>query len=113
MALDRDLTAAVRRLDPFDLRRLMIVVRGLLLHADGAVGDVVDAQGEPVGVSYHQEHVRCGKESCGTCPHGPYWYATWREDGRTRRQYVGRHLPGQPLEPVVPDLAPAARGDDG
>ncbi|MBI3537057.1 MAG: hypothetical protein HY070_05820, partial [Chloroflexi bacterium] len=26
-------------------------------------------------------------------PHGPYWYAYWKEEGRTRSRYVGRVLP--------------------
>ena len=106
MPLPRDLVTAVRRLDEYELRRLQILVRGLLLHADGPVGeDEPDAA--PARVSYRQEHVRCGKEGCRACPHGPYWYAYWKEDGRTRKQYIGRHLPGQPLEPVVPDQAEA------
>jgi hypothetical protein len=100
MSLPRDLLRDVRRLDQYDLRRLMIVVRGLLVHEDGRPEQDVDG----VRVSYRQEHVRCGKENCGSCPHGPYWYGYWKEDGRTRKQYVGRHLPGEPLEPVVPDL---------
>ena len=25
--------------------------------------------------------------------HGPYWYAYWKEDGRTRSQYIGKELP--------------------
>jgi hypothetical protein len=24
------------------------------------------------------------------CPHGPYWYATWSEDGKRRSRYVGK-----------------------
>jgi uncharacterized protein DUF6788 len=39
------------------------------------------------------ETVRCGKANCTRCPHGPYWYAYWKEDGRTRSRYVGRTLP--------------------
>jgi hypothetical protein len=42
--------------------------------------------------------VRCGKETCTTCPHGPYWYAYWTEDGRRRSRYVGR-LEEEPLNP--------------
>jgi hypothetical protein len=34
--------------------------------------------------------IRCGKQNCGRCPHGPYWYAYWREDGRRRSRYIGR-----------------------
>jgi hypothetical protein len=36
--------------------------------------------------------VRCGKSSCNGCPHGPYWYAVWWEDGQRRTRYVGRLL---------------------
>lgn len=38
------------------------------------------------------EWVKCGKK-CGGCPHGPYWYAYWREDGRLRKRYVGKGKP--------------------
>lgn len=104
MAIPRELVNGVRRLDEYDLRRLMILARGLLLHADGPPSGAVDEAGAvPVNVTYRQEEVRCGKDTCSACPHGPYWYAYWKEDGRTRSQYIGRHLPGEPLEEVVPD----------
>lgn len=113
MAIPRELKDQVRRLDQYDLRRLMIIVRGLLLHADGEPEGAVDEAGLPLNVSYRQEYVRCGKERCTTCPHGPYWYAYWKEDGRSRSQYIGRHLPGEPLEPVVPDNRPRTADEDG
>jgi hypothetical protein len=34
--------------------------------------------------------VRCGKENCTRCPHGPYWYAYWNEDGKRRSRYLGK-----------------------
>lgn len=111
MALDRDLVRRVRRLDEYELRRLLILVRGLLVHADGPPGD-----DEPLldgTVRYRQEHVRCGKPACTRCPHGPYWYAYHTEAGRTRRRYIGRHLPGQELEEVVPDLVAQPADGDG
>ncbi|HOO53893.1 MAG TPA: hypothetical protein PLY09_08635 [Methanothrix sp.] len=37
----------------------------------------------PGSVTYRQEWVYCGKE-CKKCPHGPYWYCYWKEDGKTR-----------------------------
>ena len=110
MPLPRELMTAVRRLDEYELRRLQILVRGLLLHADGPVRP--EEQDAAPRVSYRQEHVRCGKDGCRSCPHGPYWYAYWKEQGRTRKQYIGRHLPGQPLEPVVPDIADARPPED-
>lgn len=108
MSLSRALTQEVRRLDEYELRRLLILVRGLLVHVDG---HPEDEPGLPPTLTYRQEHVRCGKHHCATCPHGPYWYAYWKEDGRTRKRYIGRSLPGEPLEPVRPDRAPRSDGE--
>ena len=105
MTLPREMTDRIRRLDEYELRRLLILVRGLLLEVDGPPGD--DELGVPPNLTYRQEEVRCGKDTCRSCPHGPYWYAYWKEDGRTRKRYIGRQLPGEPLEPVVPDVAGA------
>ena len=105
MPLPGALVRAVRRLDEYQLRRLLILVRGLLLHVDGPPGRG-EPTGPPANVTYRQEHVWCGKQGCSTCPHGPYWYGYWKEDGRTRKLYIGRHLPGQPVEPVVVDPPP-------
>ena len=105
LALPRELIGQVRRLDEHGLRQLLLLTRGLLVHVDGHP----DARAEPDlprSLRYRQEHVRCGKATCSTCPHGPYWYAYWKEEGRTRKRYIGRQLPGEPLEPVVPDLPP-------
>ena len=115
MPLSRELIREVRHLDEYDLRRLTIFVRGLLLARDAEAPDVLgdgepdERKGRPGKVTYRQERVRCGREGCSRCPHGPYWYAYWKEGGRTRSRYIGRHLPGEPPEPVVPDLSPPAR----
>ena len=53
----------------------------------------------PVGprISYTRQHRHCGKASCTVCRdgpgHGPYWYAFWEEDGRSRSRYLGKRLP--------------------
>lgn len=50
------------------------------------------------GRTYRLENVRCGKKGCKCADgklHGPYWYAYWLEDGKTRSQYVGKRLPGR------------------
>jgi hypothetical protein len=90
MPIERDLIRAVRRLDEYDLRRLMIFIRGLLLQQDAPINE---PQGSAAKVTYRQESVRCGKNGCTRCPHGPYWYAYWREDGRLRSRYIGKTLP--------------------
>lgn len=114
MALDHDLIRQVRRLDQYDLRRLLIFARGLLSSRTGEPEQGLEAgpaapsagawapdglsgggvgQPAPPGVTLRQERVRCGKKGCTRCPHGPYWYAYWREDGRLRSRYVGKDLP--------------------
>ena len=92
MPIDRDLIRSVRALDEYDLRRLMIFVRGLLLNTDASGFDDDDGK-KKTGVSYRLEEVRCGKRGCTRCPHGPYWYAYWREDGKLRSRYIGKTLP--------------------
>lgn len=93
MPLDRDLIRELRGLDEYDLRRLMIFVRGLLVARQGQDLEV-EASPEPKGkVTFRQERVRCGRPNCARCPHGPYWYAYWREGGRLRSRYIGKRLP--------------------
>ncbi len=86
MPLDRDLIDAVRELDEHELRRLLILARARLEGSGGL----------PPGMSDHvrlrQQWVRCGKDNCTRCPHGPYWYAYWTEGGRRRSRYVGKLL---------------------
>ncbi|MBS3941983.1 MAG: hypothetical protein KG028_13580 [Actinobacteria bacterium] len=110
MAIPRDLLAQVRRLDEYELRRLLIVVRGLLSHTDGQ--PTPHEPDLPAGLSYRREHVRCGKAGCTTCPHGPYWYAYWKEDGRTRKRYVGRSRPGEADDETDDGATAAPRRED-
>ena len=86
MPLDRDLLDAVRDLDTHDLRRLQMLTRAQLERRISPQSSV-----EPK-VSLRQQMVRCGKQGCTKCPHGPYWYAHWTEEGRRRTRYV-RRLP--------------------
>ena len=106
MALDRRLYTELRRLDRHDLRRVDIFVRGLLV----AMGDEFDASGDrDPGVTYRLEAVRCGKPGCSRCPHGPYWYAYYREGGKLRSRYIGREGPGDVSEPTP---VPVTEGQD-
>ena len=88
---ERRLFGELRKLDRHGLRRVLIFVRGLLM----TLGDD-KAAGEQAGdpeVSYRLESVRCGKPNCKSCPHGPYWYAYFREGKRLKSRYIGRELP--------------------
>jgi hypothetical protein len=95
MPLDRELIRQVRALDEYDLRRLMIFTRGLLVTREG--GEIEGQSMGPRGkVTFRQESVRCGRAACTRCPHGPYWYAYWRESGKLRSRYIGKQLPSVP-----------------
>src|SRR5947209_12576973 len=58
-------------------------------------------------IAYRQQFTRCGKQRCRKCKegegHGPYWYAYWSENGRTKTKYIGVRLPPD-LESVQQDL---------
>jgi hypothetical protein len=95
--MDRRIYSELRKLDRHDLRRVAIFVGGLLAAAGDEQGAGGWVTGEEKGaVTYRQEAVRCGKPGCTKCPHGPYWYAYYREDGRLRSRYIGRSLPADP-----------------
>lgn len=57
------------------------------------------------GWTYELEWVRCGKPTCSTCPHGPYWYRYRRVLRRLTKEYVGKDRPGC--------LGRLAKGEDG
>ncbi len=93
MALDRTFFGEVRKLDDPDLRRLLIFVRGLLMSRGDDFGGADVIGPEEVGhVTYRRESVKCGKPGCTKCPHGPYWYAYYREEGKVRSRYIGPDL---------------------
>ena len=91
VALDRDLLDAVKHLDEHELRRLHILTQARLQNNGVAVG----APNAP-DVKLREQFVKCGKDSCTQCPHGPYWYAHWSEDGQRRSRYIGRMLEDLP-----------------
>lgn len=38
------------------------------------------------------QKVKCSKPNCSRCPHGPYWYAYRRVNGKLISQYIGKKL---------------------
>lgn len=84
MPIDREVLEAVREMDEPELRRLFMLARARLEHQGHEFPDL----GPDVKV--RKKMVKCGKESCTTCPHGPYLYAYWDEGGKRRSKYLGR-----------------------
>jgi hypothetical protein len=103
VSLDRSMIADVRSLSDPELRRLVILAQDLLERR--GTGRVPDG----AKITYRREEVRCGKPNCTRCPHGPYWYAYWREDGRLRSRYLGSAKPGRSPR----DAASGADAGDG
>jgi hypothetical protein len=84
MPIDRDVLEAVREMDEHDLRRLLILAKARLENRG------VVFPGPAPEVRLRSQMVRCGKKNCTACPHGPYWYAYWWEDGKRRSRYLGK-----------------------
>ncbi len=84
--LDEKQVQQLREIDE-RLRRVVQERRG------GGAHPGVHAEQTIGSITFRYETVRCGKQNCTRCPHGPYWYAYWKEGGRTRSRYVGRMLP--------------------
>ena len=43
------------------------------------------------GISYGtvvEKYIRCGKSECKNCPHGPYYYLSFKQDGKTKTKYL-------------------------
>ncbi len=87
---------AVREMDEHELRRLLMLARARLEQRG-----ITFETGDP-DVKLMQRSVRCGKASCTTCPHGPYWYAYWWEEGKRRSKYLGKleEIPEIEADPV-------------
>lgn len=43
----------------------------------------------PANATIREEHVKCNKYHCLMCPHGPYYYAYWKENGKLKKKYIG------------------------
>lgn len=57
-------------------------------------------KGVPSNATIKEEHIRCGK-SCLMCPHGPYYYAYWKNDsGKLMKKYIGTKFDESWKKPV-------------
>ncbi|MFO3798116.1 MAG: hypothetical protein ACK8QZ_12720 [Anaerolineales bacterium] len=63
-------------------------VEPVVLHKNRETLEVYTWQGWTLRL----EKVKCGKPTCKTCPHGPYWYAYRRQGNKTVSKYIGKRL---------------------
>ena len=70
----------------------------LLDISNGLLSNLTRVNGLPKNYTLTKEYIRCGKQKsnkCKSCPHGPYYYAYWREKSlgqnksRLKKKYLG------------------------
>jgi hypothetical protein len=49
----------------------------------------------PDKATVREEYIKCGKDFCLRCPHGPYYYAYWKENKKLKKKYLGSYNPRQ------------------
>ena len=79
--VDREILEAISALGKSDLKRLRILIDTKLCTSIN----------EPK-IAYKQQYIKSVLESCTSCPHGPYWYAEWSENGKRNTKYLGKML---------------------
>ena len=53
-------------------------------------------QSIPNNATIRKEYIKCGKNLCLGCEHGPYYYAYWRDENnakKLKKKYIGRNDP--------------------
>ena len=49
----------------------------------------------PKKATIRAEFIKCGRDTCNNCPHGPYYYACWKDklnnnnNSKLRKKYMG------------------------
>ena len=52
-------------------------------------------EGVAENANIREEFIKCGKENCTDCPHGPYYYAYWKDSAmnKLKKKYIGQFDP--------------------
>lgn len=97
----QDIKRELRELPISQLRQLSVWLQEILYEstdnepqAKNRTRQVLE-QRQQDGKTYRLERVRCSKENCKCASghlHGPYWYAYWTENGKTKSWYIGKEL---------------------
>ncbi len=63
----------------------------------------------PSNATIRSEQIRCGKSFCFMCPHGPYYYAYWKdENGKLKKKYIGTKYDDSWKEKITDKNSPKA-----
>src|SRR5210317_686678 len=81
LMVDKEILEAIAELDESELKRLKLLIDNKL-----------NLDTNKTKISYRSKDIKCGRESCNSCPHGPYWYAEWSENGKRKTKYLGKIL---------------------
>ena len=57
----------------------------------------------PLNATIRQEYVKCGNPDCQK-PHGPYFYAYWKQDKKLNKRYVGKNLEDFRLRKIAKEI---------
>ena len=56
----------------------------------------------PSNATIRKENIKCGKSFSVMCPHGPYYYAYWKDgNGKLKKKYVGTRFDDSWKKPVI------------
>jgi hypothetical protein len=100
----RDIKKDLQELSSEQLQQVDVWLQKLLRKAEVNKRDPRPDQDDNLVMEEHQrgdktyrlEYTRCGKTGCKCTTgnlHGPYWYAYWTEEGKTKSRYIGKKLP--------------------
>jgi len=92
----REVKQSIRGLNFLQLVKLDAWLHSVIETAERTGSDKAVGKPPDDHKTYRSEMVRCGKQGCKCANgelHGPYWYAYWSEGGKTKSEYVGKHLP--------------------
>ena len=79
--VDKEILEAIAELGESELKRLKLLIDNKL-----------NLDTNKTKISYRSKDIKCGRESCNSCPHGPYWYVEWSENGKRKTKYLGKIL---------------------
>jgi hypothetical protein len=79
-----------------ELENLNDATRAMIIQFENQMNEPLQRYtGVPRNANIRKEFVKCGKKNCNDCPHGPYYYAYWRDPyiKKLKKKYIGLFNP--------------------